>query len=38
MGCSPFVFDDCGGDVEGGDNEENGSESDGMVICDVERS
>lgn len=37
-GCSPLLFDDCGGDDEGGDNEEYGSESDGIVRPDAERS
>ena len=37
-GCSPLLFDDCGGLDEGGDIEEYGSESDGMVNWEPERS
>jgi hypothetical protein len=32
------VLEDCGGLDEGGDNDEYGSESDGMVSDDAERS
>jgi hypothetical protein len=37
-GCSPLLFDDCGGLDDGGDNDEYGSESDGMVSEDADRS
>ena len=37
-GWSPLLFEDCGGLDDGGDNEENGSESEGIVSCDAERS
>lgn len=37
-GCSPLLFDDCGGEDEGGDREEYASESDGRVKPDAERS
>lgn len=37
-GCSPLLLDDWGGEDEGGDNEEYGSESEGMVRPDAERS
>lgn len=37
-GCSPLLLDDWGGEDEGGDNEEYGSESDGIVRPDAERS
>jgi len=30
-GCSPLLFEDCGGEEDGGDNEEYASESDGIV-------
>lgn len=31
-------MDDCGGEEDGGDNDENCSESEGIVNCDVDRS
>jgi len=38
-GASPLLFDeDCGGEEDGGDSDEYGSESDGMVSCEAERS
>lgn len=37
-GCSPLLFEDCGGDDEGGDSDEYGSESDGKVKPDADRS
>ena len=37
-GRSPLLFEDCGGLDDGGDNEEYGSESDGIVNWDAERS
>lgn len=36
-GCSPLLFD-CGGEDEGGDNDEYGSESEGSVRPDADRS
>ena len=33
-----LLFDDWGGDEEGGDSEEKGSESDGIVTWEDERS
>lgn len=37
-GCSPLLLEDCGGEDEGGDSDEYGSESDGRVRPDAERS
>lgn len=37
-GWEPLLSEDWGGDEDGGDNEENGSESDGIVNWDPERS
>lgn len=30
-GCPPLLSEDCGGEDEGGESEEYGSESEGMV-------
>lgn len=38
MGRSPLLFDDCGGLEEGGDRDEYGSESDGMVSWEADKS
>jgi hypothetical protein len=35
---SPLLFDDRGGEDEGGESDEYGSESDGMVRPEAERS
>ncbi len=33
-----ILEDDCGGEVDGGESDENGSESDGMVRLEADRS
>lgn len=37
-GCPPLLFEESGGDEDGGDIEEYGSESEGIVKPEAERS